>query len=280
VEPSPRSLILDLLSTVGRAAAPVRALVEAAGLFQISAGSLRVALARLLADGLVERDARGLYRLGARARGLAAEVSAWREVERRVVAWRGGWIGAHTAAPAGSARARDPRARALRLLGFRPVFPGLALRPDNLAGGVDGVRRRLAALGAGAVPVFTVSDLDAEAERAARAGWDAEELTAGYKSTRAALLASAARLAELPVAAARAESFQLGGAAIRQIVLDPLLPEPIVAAKHRAALLEAMLRYDRIGRRMWAGWLGGDEGQPAVLPAGVGAPAELARSAT
>ena len=72
----------------------------------------------------------------------------------------------------------------------------------------------------------------------------------------------------------------MGGAAIRQIVLDPLLPEPIVVAKDRAALLDAMLRYDRIGRRIWAGWLGGDEGQPAVLPAGVGTPAEPARSAT
>ena len=48
MDPSPRSLILDLLSTLGRSSAPVRALVSAAGLFGIRENSLRVALARLL----------------------------------------------------------------------------------------------------------------------------------------------------------------------------------------------------------------------------------------
>ena len=66
--PTARSLILDLLSTLRRGAAPVRALVAAAGLFGIGENSLRVALARLLAAGMVERDARGQYRLGPGAR--------------------------------------------------------------------------------------------------------------------------------------------------------------------------------------------------------------------
>ena len=48
------------------------------------------------------------------------------------------------------------------------------------------------------------------------------------------------------------ESFRLGGQAIRQIVLDPLLPEPIVPAAERAALVAALRRYDRMGRSCWA----------------------------
>jgi phenylacetic acid degradation operon negative regulatory protein len=66
-----------------------------------------------------------------------------------------------------------------------------------------------------------------------------------------------------------AESFRLGGAAIRQIVLDPLLPEPIVPAAERRALVEAVRRYDRIGRRVWAGWLGADLPDSILAPAGV-----------
>ena len=54
------------------------------------------------------------------------------------------------------------------------------------------------------------------------------------------------------------ESFRLGGEAIRLLVYDPLLPEPIVAPGERRALVEAMRRYDRLGRQAWAGWLGDD----------------------
>ena len=49
MEPSPRSLILDLLGTVGRGSAPVRALLEAGELFGIGGNRLRVALARAMA---------------------------------------------------------------------------------------------------------------------------------------------------------------------------------------------------------------------------------------
>ncbi|MGI9591183.1 MAG: PaaX family transcriptional regulator, partial [Myxococcota bacterium] len=68
--PRPKSLILDLLSTRRRGSMPVAALVEAAALFGIAEGSLRVALSRLLAEGRVERDERGAYRLGPAAAPL------------------------------------------------------------------------------------------------------------------------------------------------------------------------------------------------------------------
>jgi phenylacetic acid degradation operon negative regulatory protein len=272
VDPTPRSLILDLLSTVGRASAPVRALVAAAGLFGIAENSLRVALARLLADGLVERDARGRYRLGLRAGALNEEIRSWRHVEERLVPWSGAWVAVHlTGVTKPPARTRRERARALRVLGFRPLAPGLELRPDNLAGGVDAVRARLASLGLGAAgPVCALERLDAAWEARARALWEAEGLVQGYRATRRRLERSAEGLGELPVEAAMAESFLLGGAAIRQIVFDPLLPEPIVPAGERRALVAAMRRYDALGRRVWRGWLG--EETPHDLPVGVRGP--------
>ena len=62
------------------------------------------------------------------------------------------------------------------------------------------------------------------------------------------------KLTSLP-ARAMVESFLLGGRAIRQIVLDPLLPEPLVPAAERGALVAAMRRYDRVGRACWAGFM-------------------------
>jgi phenylacetic acid degradation operon negative regulatory protein len=53
------------------------------------------------------------------------------------------------------------------------------------------------------------------------------------------------------VRAAMVESFLLGGRVIRQLVLDPLLPEPIVEAAERRALVGAMRRYDKVGHACW-----------------------------
>jgi phenylacetic acid degradation operon negative regulatory protein len=266
-----KSLILDLLSTLGRRAAPVRALVEAAALFGIAGNNVRVTLARLLAEGSVESDERGLYRLGPGAQAVNEQIRSWRRLEDRLRPWDGSWVGVHSAGlPRADAGRRRRREQALRLLGFRSLAPGLEIRPDNLVGGVEAVRRQLAQLGLEAeAPVLKLSELDAAHEARARSAWDGAALVAGYRAGVARLEASAARLAELPRAEAMVESFSEGGDAIRQLVLDPLLPEPIVPARERRRLLAAVRRYDALGRRIWAGWLGADAGRPETSPAGV-----------
>jgi phenylacetic acid degradation operon negative regulatory protein len=277
VRPTPKSLILDLLSTVPRGAVPVSALVEAARLFAISENGLRVALARLLAAGAVERDDGSRYRLAPGVSAVSEQIRSWRNMGERRLPWSGAWIAVHGRALGGS---RGRGARALRFLGFRALEAGLALRPDNLAGGVDEARRRLERLGlATPARVFRISELDAASERRARGLWDARALRAGYRATIAGLEASAARLPRLARETAMAESFRLGGAAIGQIVLDPLLPEPLLEAGELDALVAAMKRYDERGRRAWAGWLA--DRSPDALPAGVRgrAGAELAAHA-
>jgi phenylacetic acid degradation operon negative regulatory protein len=68
-------------------------------------------------------------------------------------------------------------------------------------------------------------------------------------------LASEARLPRLPADAAMVESFLLGGRVIRELVLDPLLPEPLAPEEQRRTLVQAMRRYDRAGRGAWADFL-------------------------
>jgi phenylacetic acid degradation operon negative regulatory protein len=275
VEPSPKSLILDLLSTVGRSSAPVRALICAAELFGIGENRLRVALARLGAEGLVESDGRGRYRLGRRARAVSDEIRGWRRLDRRLRPWQGAWIGVQTArlGNPGGAVTRCNRARALRLLGFRSFGPGLEIRPDNLCGGVADVRQRLAALGlAESGLVLRLDELDPEADADARALWDGQACVASYRTTRAALEHSGRQLALLTRPAAMIEAFRVGGTALRQLVLDPLLPEPIVPACERRALIESMQRYDSLGREAWSGWLGEAEPAGTGVPLGVREP--------
>lgn len=257
MRPTPKSLILDLLSSLGGQPMPVRALVAAGELFGISAESIRVALVRLCGAGTVERNERGQYRLASAAEPVQHHVAAWTRTEERVVAWRGGWIAVHTAALPRADRTRvRRRERALHFLGFRRLAPHLFVRPDNLKGGVATVRDELPALGLEReAVVFGIAELDAATESRARALWNADALRRGYRTTAAVLTRSAARLERLPEHEAMVESFVLGGRAIRQIALDPLLPEPIVPAGERAALVEAMRAYDRAGRARWRGFM-------------------------
>jgi phenylacetic acid degradation operon negative regulatory protein len=253
VEPTAKSLILDLLSAAGDYPMPVRAVVQTGGLFGLSANSLRVALARLRARGLVESDDRGLYRLAPGARVVQQHVGAWSQLEERMVPWGGGWIAVHTAGLSAARRSQlRQRSRALEFFGFRMLAPELRVRPDNLKGGVEELRPRLYALGLdGDAPVFVMQRLDPETERRARGLWDVKALCRSYREARQVLQRAAERLPDLPPERALVETFAVGGPILRQLAFDPLLPEPIVPAEPRQALVDEMRRYDRMGRPHW-----------------------------
>jgi len=251
--PNPRSLILNLLLGAGGEPLSVRSAVASCALFGLRENSVRVALVRLAAAGLVEAAGRGAYRLGPNAARLAADVATWREAGQRLRDWNGGWIVVHSG-PLGRSdrtalRARD---RALGLLGLRELDRGLYLRPDNLAGGVGAARARLFKLGLEpAAAVFVAQGFDEDREQRARTLWDGAALDRGYREARRRLddwLASADTL-ELDVAAR--ESFRLGNDAIRQLVFDPLLPAPLVDVGARHAFIDAVVRFDAAGQAIW-----------------------------
>lgn len=246
--PTARSFALDLLSTLRRGAMPVRALVDAAALFGIADGSVRVALTRLIAEGLVERDERGSYRLGAGAEPVRTRVAAWRDLSSQLRSWSGAWIGV--------AGARRGSERALRLLGFRALTKAVAVRPDNLAGGLERVRDDLTALGlAPGALVCELRELDPVSEARARSLWNADGLVERYRKHAREIDASTRRLRARSETHAMVESFRVGGAALRTLATDPLLPEPIVPAAERDALVAAMRDYDALGRASWSAFL-------------------------
>ncbi len=234
---------------------PVAALVEAGRIFSIQGGSLRVALVRLLADGRIERDGRGRYRLGAASVPVDALVRSWRHLDRRTRPWSGAWLACHL--PAGSARgARSRSLRALERLGFREISPGLHLRPANLRDGAAEVRSTLLGLHLEeSALTCQLQALDPSSTARARELWDRHALSQGYRTMCTLLRESEPRLSTLDGDAAMAESFLLGGQAIAQIVQDPLLPAEILPPTDREALVAALLDYDARGRACWATFL-------------------------
>jgi len=251
---SPRALILKLLLGSEAGLISAREAVASCALFEIPESSVRVALTRLCAADMLEAAARGSYRLGTTASGLAEDVRSWRSVESRVRKWSSSaFIMVHAGSLGRSDRAAlRQRERALGLLGFRELERDLFVRPDNLVGGVTAARGRLLKLGLDPnARVFLASELDGTWEADARALWDGKALTKSYAVTRDKLERWLARAPRLEPEVAARESFLLGNAAIRQVVFDPLLPDPLVDVNERRSFVDTVIRFDRAGQAVW-----------------------------
>lgn len=269
MQPTAKSLILDLLLAADGAPCTVKDAITACSLFSISENSVRVAVVRLSSAGMIEAVGRGAYRLGPMAMELAGDVATWRTAEQRMRPWSGGYVVAFCGALGRSDRAAlRRRTRALQMLGFRELQKDLFVRPDNIEDGIDTIRQRLHTLGLERkASVFLASAFDAERDALARLLWDGKALTALYKQLRLQLEEWMERSAELEPDVAARESFLMGGRAIRQVVFDPLLPEPFVDAKERHAFLETVRRYDHAGRVVWQRFFEATNAQSPIVVA-------------
>jgi phenylacetic acid degradation operon negative regulatory protein len=142
------------------------------------------------------------------------------------------------------------RERALQMLGFRELEQGLHVRPNNIEHDLDSVRQRLHKLGLEAEASVFVSSHWAQDEKL-RALWNGHELNERYTQLQQQLEDWMRHAAELDAETAARESFLLGGNAIRHIVFDPLLPEPLVNVAARLQFVATVRKFDQIGHHIW-----------------------------
>jgi phenylacetic acid degradation operon negative regulatory protein len=252
VKATAKRIILELMSATVGHDAPAAMLIAAGKLLGVEENSVRVTLTRLVAAGTLEPTGRGRYRLGKPTQALTRQVTGWRDLEKQVRSWDGGWVGVMSALPRSDRAAVRKRDRALRLLGFRALDRSLALRPDNLDGGVAALRDRLYALGVDdAALVFRATDLDHATDTRARHLWAPEKLSASYHHLRERIDKWLVALDALPPKTAAREAFFFGGDVLRTILFDPRLPEPLVDVAARRALVDAAKRLDHRGRTLW-----------------------------
>jgi len=250
---SPKSLILDLLRVAAPRAIPVRVFVTIGALFGLSGNALRVALTRSTAQGVVESDERGWYRLAPGASALSSHIEEWRLGERRVKPWDGGWLACWLSR--GVERSVRRRSlRALELAGFRQGLDGLFVRPDNLVASTGATFEKLRQLALeDDAHTFLADGFDEQLlARWQSSLWNTNKLVRSYRASREGLERSARRAESLPVGEAAVETFLLGGAAIRVLATDPLLPDAMLETGERARLTESMLAYDALGRKVWS----------------------------
>jgi phenylacetic acid degradation operon negative regulatory protein len=257
---SAKAVVLEVLSageSIFDGALPVRALVQAASVFDIAENSVRVAIVRLRAEGLLESPGRGEYQLGPSAQVVNEKIHGWRTVSSRLGHWDGSWATVFTADLSRTDRpALRRRLRALRYLGFEELKAGLFVRPNNLRPGIDGLRRELVALGLEPeASVFRMEELNPEQEEHVRALWNSRGLEQTYSKLRGDLMVSMEHLEELPLNDSVREAFLLGREGIRHVVLDPLLPEPLVNADKRSTMVNELQIYCDKGLHLWARFL-------------------------
>lgn len=254
-----RTLVMDLFATRADAMHSLATLCRAGAAFGITDAAIRTALVRLSREGKVTSGGRGLYRAVPDSDAMRDRIFGWRDaLSRQRPNWSGQWV-LVIAGP----RTRVDRTvwrrsmSAMQLEGLRQVDADVWVRPDNLVGGVAEVRHRMHALGASRE--LLIARLD-EVELASSSKWIAlwdftsQQRTLVELSRR--LAASARRLHGCTDESAAVETLMLGREAVRAILRDPLLPAEVSSSQALRDLIQEMDRYDRLGKEIWARWLG------------------------
>ncbi|MEM8563107.1 MAG: hypothetical protein AAGF57_12770 [Pseudomonadota bacterium] len=250
-----KTLLLDLLQASAPGTWPVRALIEVAEVFGISANALRVNLARLLSRGIVEQDERGSYRLAHKDNPLRDWLQAWQQGENKVRTWEGNWL-MLSIAPRTKARQLNAIEQASGQLGFREYWRRLWLRPDNLAISCEQLSKQLKTmLEDPSSAEFMISSGSAltlpDSSKALSSLWGVETLELRYRELISAIESSMENLLEQTSDQIIRETFILGGEALHLLALDPLLPDDMFDASLRQTLTDLMCRYDDMGKPFW-----------------------------
>lgn len=261
--PTPKRLVLSLLSAPDMPEITVRQCTRWGELFGLDAAAVRVAVGRLVRAGLLRSVRRGVYAIGPRGESLVATARGWRRAEERLARWEGDWILVYTAQLGRSDRsALRGRERAMRLEGMQPLRPDLWCRPANYREPLAQTRQRLCTLGLEeTATVLRAAVVLPDSPSDIAALWPTQALERDYRRFTSALKSSATRLRRAPLAAAARESFLLGQAVIRRINSDPLLPDEFIDTAARRKLIETMQAYDDQGRDIWSHFRSSDGGQ-------------------
>ena len=250
---TPRQLILDLLLAGNGLFLSAKEAVAACELFDLGGVSARVALTRLLAEGLTESVSRGVYRLGPNAVEVAAQVGTWRNANQRTKEWQGDYITIHSSSLGRTDRsALNRRERAFKLLGFEELEKGLHIRPNNLAINLDVIRNRLKSLGLESEAIICISsDFDDAVENHIKSLWDCQALIDSYQKTTHKIQEWMKHVDQLPLKVAAQESLLLGRAAIQQVIYDPMLPAQMFDVAKREEFIKTVIMYDQVGDEIW-----------------------------
>lgn len=251
--PTAKRMVLEFLTAMPEHTATVQQLITACQVLDISENSLRVAIARLKAEGKLEVEDRGLYSLGRNSKAVRDEITSWRNVDSETKAWDDTWLAVHTGhLPRQDRKQIRKREQALRFLGFRTLRQGLEIRPNNLSESRSGVRDHLLRLGLDdEALIYLICEVEGLEDPIPQQLWQTVSLNQVYDHLLDELEKTTRTMEGCSTEEAARLSWYLGKRVISQIVLDPLLPAPLVNEQQRQKLITKMIEFDKLGRKLW-----------------------------
>jgi len=250
-----REVALTAARHAPRSGVEVWQMVKIGTLFGFADNAVRVAVTRLCAAGRLESVGAGSYRLTPAERKLHKHGERWNSGEERVRPWKGGFLAvslpARTNANRGTRRASET---ALQRLGFREgVAPRVYLRPDNLRQRRGVTEAQLTDFGLQSdAEVFVMGGFSDRLMRAELLQlWPTDEMEREYRRRIRDLGRTLDRASDMALEEALVELSVVGGAAVRTLARDPLLPDEMMPSASRAELTQVGLRYTALARSLW-----------------------------
>ncbi|MEV6138114.1 hypothetical protein AB0L63_19020 [Nocardia sp. NPDC051990] len=251
--PTATRVILDLLTASPKVEFGVDMLTLAGEIMGLTAANMRVSAARMCTEGRITRTTRGTYTLLAEALPAYTEVSSWRTRIERMVPWDGTWTAVeHSRVKRSDRAALRAHNNALSLAGMADWTPAVALRPNNLDHGTNGLRTTLSRLGAAPeCHVYRIDELSTEDVDAIRRLWDTISRTRHLQEASRALADAARASDDRTVAENARTSLLVGSAVISTIVRDPLLPQELAPLTPLVELIEQMKEFQDHALTLW-----------------------------
>ena len=246
-----RHLVLDLLYASKNSTLSIKRILTAAELLGISDNGIRVAVARLNQENVIQAVERGVYQLLEKKFDTSFISLNKHPDMQTATTWNGKYVLVYTGTLGRVDRtALSKREKALRYYGFQELEQNVFIRPDNLTLNLSPLKTAVIQFGLDPdARFFQVSQLESETE--VRDLWDIEELHQTYHAVQHAINDWFENYQNLTLADAAKSAFYLGKSALFSLRADPLLPAEWIDTDARQQFELAVRKLEKQGQLLW-----------------------------
>lgn len=248
-----RHLIIDLFLGAASTQLSIQHLLIGAKVFGITDNGIRVAVTRLMSEGMLQSHDRGIYQLTDQAKHWARLMLNRKQGIKQTKTWNHQYLAVFTGHLGRVDRtALKKRERALFQYGFRELETGIYIRPDNLTDAMLRLFRELKDLGLEPdAKMCVISEFDDITEHILPELWDGNKLNRQYHYYIDKISTWLNQYVALEIEEAAYESFFLGRESISLLMRDPLLPQPFVDETLRNQFAHVVQQLDQTGLKIW-----------------------------
>ena len=246
-----RHLVLDLLYASKNSTLSIKRILTAAELLGISDNGIRVAVARLNQENVIQAVERGVYQLLEKKFDTSFISLNKHPDMQTATTWNGKYVLVYTGTLGRVDRtALSKREKALRYYGFQELEQNVFIRADNLTLNLSPLKKAVIQFGLDPdARFFQVSQLENETE--VRDLWDIEELHQTYHAVQHAINDWFENYQNLTLADAAKSAFYLGKSALFSLRADPLLPAEWIDTDARQQFELAVRKLEKQGQLLW-----------------------------